>query len=405
MTAVEKNIPDLRFPEFEGNWESRRLDKVASVSRGRFSPRPRNDPKYYGGIIPFVQTQDIVGAKGIVCKHTQTLNDEGLKVSKLFPKGTVLITIAANIGYSGILAYDMACPDSLIGLQCSEIMSGEFLNYFLSTQQKYMEYIAPEGAQKNINVEFLSPYPIPFTIIKEQQKIADFLTVVDGKIGLLSKKKDLAERYKKGVMQKLFSQSLRFTNKDGTPYPDWEEKTLGDFLIPDFREVNKPTEKYLAIGIRSHCKGTFQKPGSDPNKIAMTTLFQVKENDLIVNITFAWEGAIAIVPKKDKGGHVSHRFPTYVFVREKVIHEYFRYIITQKFFRFTLNLISPGGAGRNRVLSKKEFLKIKWTLPTVEEQQKIADFLSSLDQKITHISNQLSQAQAFKKGLLQQMFV
>lgn len=159
-------------------------------------------------------------------------------------------------------------------------------------------------------------------------------------------------------MQKIFSQEIRFRDDDGSDYPDWEEHKLNDFLIPKLRKVDKPSGKYLAIGIRSHCKGTFQKPNSDPKKISMTELYQISENDLIVNITFAWEGAIAIVKKDDQDGLVSHRFPTYVFNKKITSSDFFKYIIKQKRFIFMLGLISPGGAGRNRVMSKKDFLKL-----------------------------------------------
>ena len=90
-----------------------------------------------------------------------------------------------------------------------------------------------------------------------------------------------------------------------------------DFLISASRPVNKPGSNYLALGIRSHGKGTFLKPDSDPEKNAMETLYEVKENDLIVNITFAWEGAIAVAKKEDDGALVSHRFPMYEFNKDK----------------------------------------------------------------------------------------
>jgi type I restriction enzyme S subunit len=206
-------------------------------------------------------------------------------------------------------------------------------------------------------------------------------------------------------MQKIFNQEIRFKADDGSEFFDWEEKKLEDFLNLTLREVPKPNENYLAIGIRSHGKGTFQKPDSEPKKIAMDKLYVVKENDLIVNITFAWESAIAIVKKEDEGGLVSHRFPTYTFNKNLAIVEFFRYVIIQKKFRLMLDLISPGGAGRNRVMSKKDFLKLKWKLPCIEEQNKIANFLSSIDTKIQQTQKQLESSKEFKKSLLQQMFV
>ena len=137
----------------------------------------------------------------------------------------------------------------------------------------------------------------------------------------------------------------------------------------------------------------------------MDTLFAVQPHDLIVNITFAWEGAIAIVDKKDAGGLVSHRFPTFRFLEGKLECDFFRNIIIGKRFIFQLGVISPGGAGRNRVMNRKDFLRLKCIVPSCEEQRKIAQFLSFLDIKIDSVSAQVDAMQAFKQGLLQQMFV
>jgi len=185
---------------------------------------------------------------------------------------------------------------------------------------------------------------------------------------------------------------------------NWSQRLLSDFLIPTLREIEKPKVNYLAIGLRSHCKGTFQKPDSDPSKIAMEKLFRVKENDLIVNITFAWEGAIAIVKENDEGGLVSHRFPTYTFDTNITSHHFFKHQFINKRFRYLLDLISPGGAGRNRVMSKKEFVKLKVPLPSVGEQQKIAAFLTAVDNKIEQLSKKQELLGEYKKGLMQQIF-
>jgi len=254
----------------------------------------------------------------------------------------------------------------------------------------------------------LSKVELPFPTLPEQQKIASFFTAIDQKLTHLKRKKTLLEHYKKGVMQKIFAQEIRFKveNKDGelVEPPDWERKRLGEFLIPTFREVEKPKSNYLAIGIRSHCKGTFQKPNSEPDKIAMDKLYEVKAGDLIVNITFAWESAIAIVKPEDEGGLVSHRFPTYVFNRNVVLGEFFKYVFIQKGFRQLLDLISPGGAGRNRVLSKADFLKLKWVFPSIEEQTKIVNFLSAIDKKIEAVAEAIEATEKWKKGLMQRMF-
>ncbi|MFC1616457.1 restriction endonuclease subunit S [Patescibacteria group bacterium] len=185
---------------------------------------------------------------------------------------------------------------------------------------------------------------------------------------------------------------------------DWQELPIGEFLNQKIREIPKPNTPYKAIGIRSHFKGTFQKPNSDPAKIAMEKLFIVKQDDLVVNITFAWEGALAIVTEVDDGGLVSHRFPTYVFDEEKILKEYFRYVFPTKRFKYVLTTISPGGAGRNRVLNKKDFLTIGINLPTIHEQQKIADFLTKVDEYIKNITAKKEKLEAYKKGMMQKIF-
>lgn len=142
------NVPNLRFPEFEGEWKEKRLEEIAKIERGKFTPRPRNNPIYYGGSIPFVQTSDVVNSKGSINSHSQTLNNKGLSVSKLFKKGDLLITVAANIGYAGVLQYDMACPDSLIGLKCKNKIYNVFLNYLLEIEQPKMDYLAVAAVKK-----------------------------------------------------------------------------------------------------------------------------------------------------------------------------------------------------------------------------------------------------------------
>ena len=275
--------------------------------------------------------------------------------------------------------------------------------YFIFQRINWKQHNEASGVP-SLSKNTIESIKITLPTLPEQQKIASFFTAIDQKLTHLKRKKTLLEHYKKGVMQKIFKQEIRFKPDEGGNYPNWERKRLGEFLIPTFREVEKPKSNYLAIGIRSHCKGTFQKPNSEPDKIAMDKLYEVKAGDLIVNITFAWESAIAIVKPEDEGGLVSHRFPTYVFNRNVVLGEFFKYVFIQKGFRQLLDLISPGGAGRNRVLSKADFLKLKWVFPSIEEQTKIANFLSAIDKKIEGVAEAIEVTEKWKKGLMQQMF-
>jgi type I restriction enzyme S subunit len=202
--------------------------------------------------------------------------------------------------------------------------------------------------------------------------------------------------------KRVLKPKLRFPKFRNAPL--WTEKQLEEILSPVVRERKKPIEAYTGLGMRSHGKGTFLKNLENPEKNSMEYLYEVQCDDLILNITFAWEGAIAIAKPTDTGALVSHRFPTFVFNRDVAIPDFFRYIILDKQFVYSLGVISPGGAGRNRVLNKNDFLKLRVVLPEVSEQQKIAECLTSLDGLIAAHGRKLAALKAHKKGLMQRLF-
>jgi type I restriction enzyme S subunit len=178
---------------------------------------------------------------------------------------------------------------------------------------------------------------------------------------------------------------------------------LGKFLRMKLRKVEKPNESYLRLGVRSHGKGIFTTTVIDPDTVAMSHLFKVHTGDLIVSITFAWEGAIAMVTAEGDGALVSHRFPTYIFDKSKVLPEYFQYLMLSRRFFYDLGLISPGGAGRNRVMSKQDFLKLKVQIPPIPEERKIADILFTWDEAIARTERLIAVLKARKKGFLQRL--
>jgi len=156
-------------------WDVAPLGELASVERGKFGHRPRNDPRFYGGKHPFIQTGDVTACDGIIKTYTQTLNDEGLKVSRLFASGTIVITIAANIGETGIASFDVAFPDSLVGIQCGDKVDARFLELVLRTRKSVLDKAATESAQKNINLQTLRPLPIQLPELSEQKEIAEVI--------------------------------------------------------------------------------------------------------------------------------------------------------------------------------------------------------------------------------------
>ena len=196
------------------SWVVSMLSEVSSIERGRFLHRPRNEPRFYGGPTPFVQTGDVVRSAGRIRDFTQSLNSDGVRISRVFPAGTILITIAANIGYTGILQFASACPDSLVAITPNPNVDTSFLEYFLQTQQPEMDRRAPKGTQKNINIQFLNPWPVPVPPLDEQGEIVAILDAIDRKIELHQKKRATLEELFKALLHRLMTGEIRVTDLD-----------------------------------------------------------------------------------------------------------------------------------------------------------------------------------------------
>jgi restriction endonuclease S subunit len=158
----------------KSKYPKKELSEIAELQRGRFSHRPRNDPKFYGGNYPFIQTGDVVRAsrEGGDIQYSQTLNELGLSVSKIFESNILVITIAANIGDTAILSYPACFPDSLVTIKPkTEELDIRYLDIFFKFIKQYLNEIAPQSAQKNINLQQLSPVPIVIPPLETQQTI------------------------------------------------------------------------------------------------------------------------------------------------------------------------------------------------------------------------------------------
>jgi type I restriction enzyme S subunit len=159
-------------------WQQKPLGLIASIERGKFTPRPRNDPRFYDGDHPFIQTGDISSSGGILSEWKQTLNEEGTRVSRSFPAGTVVIAIVgATIGETAILAREMYCPDSVIGIRPHEgVATSEYVEYSLRFFKQAFRDNAPETARANINLETLRPLQLPIPEYERQQNFTLIFT-------------------------------------------------------------------------------------------------------------------------------------------------------------------------------------------------------------------------------------
>jgi type I restriction enzyme, S subunit len=192
-------------------WSVQTLEQVAVVERGKFSARPRNDPKYFeGGDIPFVQTGDVAKSGRLISTASQFLNEAGLGVSKRFEPGTIFLTIAANIGDVAIAAIPMACPDSVVGIRAVEgACDAAWLYYLLYANKGYFDSRATQNAQKNINLQVLRPFRFAMPPPAEQAQIGLVLTTLDEKLESLGKRLHHHQTLKRGLMQKLLTGEWR----------------------------------------------------------------------------------------------------------------------------------------------------------------------------------------------------
>lgn len=252
----------------------------------------------------------------------------------------------------------------------------------------------------SINTAQLKSFPVIIPSLEEQRKMTKMVGTWDSAIERLQALMKAKTVRLNGLRQELLSGSRRFPHRERL---GWRRIQLGEVVTYRSRPKAKPAGTFLAAGIRSHGKGVFLKPQFNAEDIALEELFELRTDDLVVNITFAWEGAAAVVPAEANGALVSHRFPTFVFNSGISFPGFFRHVIQQRRFVFDMGLASPGGAGRNRVLSKKGFLRIPITLPPLNEQERIADLLNACEREIHLLESQLKALKQQKRGLMQKL--
>lgn len=165
-----------KLPELPKGWIYSYLADLGDLGRGKSKHRPRNDPRLFGGIYPFVQTGEVKAANRIITQFSQTYSDFGLQQSKLWPTGTLCITIAANIAETAFLGFDGCFPDSVVGFSSlKKTVAPEYVDFFIQAARTRIEAYAPATAQKNINLETLESLVVPYCGMYEQKQILDIL--------------------------------------------------------------------------------------------------------------------------------------------------------------------------------------------------------------------------------------
>lgn len=234
-------------------WEYKTLDQMGMVSRGRSKHRPRNDERLFGGPYPFIQTADVKNAELYITEYSQTYSEFGLQQSKLWPKGTLCITIAANIADTALLGIPACFPDSIMGFNAYEgIANTKFVKYSFDILQKQCKQISQGAAQDNMSWEKLSTINFPCPPIEVQNKMATILSRYDDLIENYQKQIKLLEEaaqrlYKEWFVDLHFPGHENVKVVDGVP-EGWENVPVGSLVSKVHRTKQIPTSKVLAEG-------------------------------------------------------------------------------------------------------------------------------------------------------------
>ncbi|BDD13032.1 restriction endonuclease subunit S (plasmid) [Fulvitalea axinellae] len=383
MSKTEKrNVPALRFPEFQDEWVERRLEDlfIEFKSGKNIKASKINDSGNY----------PVYGGNGLR-GYTDIFSHDG-EYFLIGRQGALCGNINRFSGKAFVSEHAIACRSN--DFSDTEWLA-QRLDYF------NLNRLSESSAQPGLSVQKLLRFKLVVPTRSEATKIATFLTSVDKKIAQVQEKKRLSQEFKKGMMQKLFSQQIRFKDDQGNDFPEWEEKRLGDILIEYKERVDANTNLPILTSSRN---------GLYPQK------------DYFANRELQNEGEYGVVPKgfftyRHMSDDATFKFNINEYCERGAISKEYPVFTTKDYSaRFLYEILNNGSDFKRFALTQKQggtrtrlyfknLCKMVLSLPISQEATKIATYLTALDDKIQNLENQIRQAKAFKQGLLQQMLV
>jgi type I restriction enzyme S subunit len=399
--------PKLRFPEFRGDWEEKKLGNIGIFKSGTgFTEAEQGGESG----VPFLKVSDmnLKDNQKVMVEANNYVNDEQISRLNYHPINEQSI-IFAKVGAAIFLERKRIANNFLIDNNMMAFIPAEgidFIRQWFDTIR--LSKYAQIGALPSYNAADLKTIKINLPTKLEQTKIANFLSSIDSKIEQLGKKQELLREYKKGLMQKIFSQAIRFKADDGSDYPDWEEKKLGDMLdlVVDNRGKTPPVirEKDIPLIEVNSIGGTnidYKKVSKFVTSETFDNWFRkyLRNGDILFS-TVGQTAVCSIYYDKVKSViaqnivglrffYENFKFMFYLLIDKKNNH---------KFKRIEMGAVQPS-------VKVSQMIHINFLIPALPEQTKIANFLSSIDSKIEQAVKQLDESKQFKKALLQQMFV
>ena len=404
--------PKLRFKEFDGDWTSKQLGKIIGVS----SASRVFKEQWQDSGVPFFRTSDVVS----IFKNKENekayisleLFEELAKKSGKIKQGDLLVTGGGTIGIPYLVPNDQPLyfkDADLLWMKSSGIVEGSFLyNFFISPKfREYLKSISHTGTISHFTIEQAKATPFGFPSKEEQTKIASFLSNVDEKISQLTQKHELLSQYKQGMMQKLFSQQIRFKADDGSEFGEWEDKPLNE--IASKRSGKNKDGSISEVLTNSATQGIIKQSDYFEREIVtesnLNGYYIVNLDDFVYNPRISVHAPVGPIKRNKKClGVMSPLYTVFTVVEGNLA--YLEYFFDSNFWHDYVKGVANSGARHDRMnITNKDFFDMPILYPCLEEQTKIANFLSAIDQKIEVVAQQIEQAKLWKKGLLQQMFV
>ncbi|OCL82669.1 EcoKI restriction-modification system protein HsdS [Arcobacter porcinus] len=398
-------VPKLRFKEFSGEWNKERFGELCGFEQGVQVDVELQTKEQSDDLVRFIRIEN----------YTQNSSDfrfipkELAKKKSIDEKEIAIVRYGATAGFIG-RGFNGVLANNLFKLKPNhKLLDDEYLYHYLKSYKAFHFFQSEMagGAMPALSFGIVKALKLPYPSKQEQENIASFLTSIDTKIEQLTKKEQLLSSYKKGVMQKIFNQEIRFKADDGSEFCEWEEKKLGE-LCKLTKSGGTPTSTnqeyydgdipFLAISdITSQGKYlTYTSKTVSQKGIDNSSSWIVPVNTIIYSM-YASVGFVSInkIPLATSQAVIN------LILKDEADTEFIYYYLLD-YKKYIHRFIETGTQGN---LNAQTVKSLNINLPCFEEQTKIADFLSSIDSKIEQVQKQLNFTKEFKKALLQQMFV
>lgn len=400
--------PRLRFPEFRSPWQSKKLGKIASFSKG--SGISKDDINTVGTTEAIRYGELYTVYREVIC---EIKSRTGIEPGRLvLSKNNDVIIPASGETCVDIATASCVKKDGIaIGGDINIVRTkndGVFIAYYLNNAKKMeIARLAQGVSVVHLYGSELKRLRLNLPVIQEQEKIARILMAIDEKCFILSKRVDFLKRYKNGLLQALLAQKLRFRDDEGKVFPDWRRKTLGDLAAKIKTKnrdgANKEVLTNSAIRGIVRQRDYFDKDIAD--KSNLTNYYVVSCDDFVYNPRVSISAPVGPIRRNHLSAGVMS--PLYsVFRLTRGDPDFFEGYFQTTLWHDYMKGVANSGARHDRMnITTSDLYMLPLPFPPPEEQKKIADLLIALDDKIKLEESKLEQAKRFKKALLQQMFV